>query len=151
VFNFAFYLRHLFSQFQGFKIFHQKSWLAMAEYTEFGNILNLAMVVKNDRDKYVVVAAWLESHDNLIKELLSSPDMSIIPRKRYSTTGRSGSVHFVSDDGGRVFLCITKEKYPSRVAHMCLEEMQDHVLLSPHNSASLVANRPHQLSVCANF
>jgi hypothetical protein len=29
---------------------------------------------------------------------------------------------------------------------MCLEEMQDHILLSPHNSASLVATRPHQLS-----
>lgn len=83
----------------------------MGDYTEFGNILNLAMVVKDDRDRYVVVAAWLESHDNLIRELLSSPDMTVTPRKRYSTTGRSGSVHFVCDDGGRIFLCITKEKY----------------------------------------
>jgi hypothetical protein len=119
----------------------------MGDYTEFGNILNLAIAAKDERDQYVVIAAWLETHDNLIRELLSSPDMFITPRKRYSTTGRSGSVHFVAaDDGGRIFVCITKEKYPSRVAHMCLEEMQDHVLLSPHNNASLTATKSHQLS-----
>jgi hypothetical protein len=79
------------------------------------------------------------------QELLGSPDVNITPRRRYSTTGRSGSVHFTADDGGRVFVCITKEGYPSRVAHMCLEEMQDHVLLSPQNNASLVATRPHEV------
>ena len=41
-----------------------------AEYTDFGNILNLALVVKDDRDEYMVVAAWLETHDHVIKELL---------------------------------------------------------------------------------
>jgi len=111
------------------------------------NILNLAMAMKDDEsDDYFVVAAWLPTHDTLIKELLSSPDVFISPRKRYSTTGRSGSIHFAADDGGRVFICITKEGYPARVAHMCLEEMQDHILLSPHNSASLVATKPHELS-----
>ena len=170
----------------------------MGDYQELANILNLAMVCKDDDDRYFVVASWLDSHDQLIKELLSSPDVFITPRKRYSTTGRNGSVHFTADDGGRVFVCITKENYPARVgcsqhwpnhhesrtgmraaapppleallaflsftvslwtprlffslsppgqvAHMCLEEMQDHILLSPHNSASLVATRPHQLS-----
>jgi hypothetical protein len=157
----------------------------MGDYQELANILNLAMVCKDDDDRYFVVASWLDSHDQLIKELLSSPDVFITPRKRYSTTGRNGSVHFTADDGGRVFVCITKENYPARVgcsqhrpnhqangrrlrplwrqcsrpsrshylfrpgaprppslsppgqvAHMCLEEMQDHILLSPHNSAS---------------
>eukprot|EP00613_Pedinella_sp_CCMP2098_P049799 CAMPEP_0171848750 /NCGR_PEP_ID=MMETSP0992-20121227/19219_1 /TAXON_ID=483369 /ORGANISM="non described non described, Strain CCMP2098" /LENGTH=254 /DNA_ID=CAMNT_0012467733 /DNA_START=8 /DNA_END=768 /DNA_ORIENTATION=+ len=118
----------------------------LGEYVELQNILNLAMAVKDENDEYFVVAAWLESHDALIKELLSSPDVYITPRKRYTSTGRIGSVHFTADDGGRVFVCITKEGYPSRVAHMCLEEMQDHILLSPHNSASLVATQPHELS-----
>ncbi len=40
------------------------------EYTEFGNILNLALVVKNENDEYMVVAAWLETHDKVITELL---------------------------------------------------------------------------------
>jgi len=37
------------------------------DYAEFGNILNLAMVTRDDRDNYVVVAAWLDAHDQLIQ------------------------------------------------------------------------------------
>ncbi len=40
------------------------------EYSEFGNILNLALAVKDDHDQYFVVAAWLETHDTVIRELL---------------------------------------------------------------------------------
>ena len=40
------------------------------EYIEYGNILNLALAVKDDNDEYMVVAAWLETHDNVIRELL---------------------------------------------------------------------------------
>lgn len=43
-----------------------------ADNAEFGNILNLALAVKDERDEYFVVAAWLESHDNVIRELLRS-------------------------------------------------------------------------------
>ena len=88
----------------------------MGDFQDMANILNLCMVCKDSSDRYFVVAAWLDAHDTLVKELLSSPDLYITPRKRYSTSGRSGSVHFTSDDGGRVFVCITKEGYPSRVS-----------------------------------
>jgi hypothetical protein len=120
--------------------------LKRAPMDEYGNVLNIALVCRGDDDDFFSVAAWLPSHDAVLRELLSSPDLRLRPGKRYSTNGKQGSVHFVADDGGRVFCAITKVGYPSRVAHMCLDDFQDKVLLSPHNSASLIASQPHELS-----
>ena len=113
---------------------------------DFGNILNCAIVCRGDDDELFIVAAWLPSHDAVLRELLNSPDLRLRPGKRYTTTGNQGSVHFCGDDGGRVFCVVTRVGYPSRVAHALLDDFQDRLLLSQHNSATLIASEPHQLS-----
>ena len=111
------------------------------------NILNLALLVRKDFEaEYLTVAAWLPSHDAVLRELLSSPDLRLRPGKRYSTNGKQGSIHFISDEGGRIFCAITKVEYPSRVAHMMLDDFRDKLLLSQHNSATLIASQPHEMS-----
>jgi hypothetical protein len=74
-----------------------------------GNILNLNVVVPEDNGGYVVAASWIEeTHDKPILELLASKDVTVAAGKRYSTNGRSGSIHFTGDGMGRIFVCITK-------------------------------------------
>lgn len=55
--------------------------VGVVEYSEFGNILNLALVVKDDDDQYMVVAAWLDTHDNVIRELLRYEPNPFQPQK----------------------------------------------------------------------
>jgi len=91
-------------------------------------ILNLALLCKDGEGAYFTVAAWLPTHDHLLRELLSSPDLNLRPEKRYTTTGRQGSVHMVADRSERVFVAITRVGYPGRVAHVALRELQDDIV-----------------------
>jgi hypothetical protein len=76
--------------------------------------------------------------------------------KRYSSVGDNGAVHFIPDARNRIYVAVTKartgtlpapplhrlcslgdiqEGYPSRVAHMLLEELQDNFLLGSEGQA----------------
>jgi len=115
--------------------------------SEEGNVLNLAVAIAGPGGEHIVVASWMDTHDAVIQELLSSNDVKVSVGKRYSTTGKSGSIHFTGDNVGRIYVCITKgSTYPARVAHTCLEELKDEVVLSKDNAATLKAERAHQFS-----
>ena len=61
-------------------------------------------------------------------QILTSPDLGRLePQKRYTSQhtvdafNTGGKVHFVMDEQRRVFIAVTGDDYPNRVAHALLE------------------------------
>ena len=92
-----------------------------------GKVVYVGVVRSND---FVAVASY--AHVDVINtdgvRLLVRSQEKLEPRKLYVSKTDELAVNFYADDRGRVYLVVTLQDYPARVAYLLLEELQSRFL-----------------------
>mmetsp|Transcript_9513 Transcript_9513/g.19000 ORF Transcript_9513/g.19000 Transcript_9513/m.19000 type:complete len:234 (-) Transcript_9513:26-727(-) len=90
-----------------------------------GNIVYCAVVRFGDR-AVVAANAHLNSgfDPEAVHKLYNQPNLMIEPGRRYRVPTENLNFYFVSDDQDRIFLVVTRENYPDRVAFKMIEELR---------------------------
>eukprot|EP00608_Synchroma_pusillum_P011973 CAMPEP_0198420228 /NCGR_PEP_ID=MMETSP1452-20131203/766_1 /TAXON_ID=1181717 /ORGANISM="Synchroma pusillum, Strain CCMP3072" /LENGTH=233 /DNA_ID=CAMNT_0044140379 /DNA_START=8 /DNA_END=709 /DNA_ORIENTATION=- len=109
----------------------------------FGNVY-FTCVARREGSRAIVVASHsynTETDLNAVRQVLEQPTLEMNPRSHYAFTTSGMAWHLMADMRGLIYVLITRDQYPQRCAHACLEELERTFVAKAGDRATTAQNR----------